>query len=142
MELCKRIKNDIQTSHIPVILLTARASNEFILNGYEAGADEYISKPFSFELLLLQIQKLIKLQEERKIQFRNSIEIKPDDITITSLDEKLIQNALEAIERNLSNTEYSIDDLSSDVGLGRTNLYKKIQSITGKLLPASFVLSG
>lgn len=140
VELCKRIKNDIQTSHIPVILLTARASNEFILNGYEAGADEYISKPFSFELLLLQIQKLIKLQEERKIQFRNSIEIKPDDITITSLDEKLIQNALEAIERNLSNTEYSIDDLSSDVGLGRTNLYKKIQSITGKT-PASFIRS-
>lgn len=140
VELCKRIKTNIQTSHIPVILLTARASNEFMFTGYEAGADEYVSKPFDLDILLLKLRKLIKQQEERKAQFRNSIEIKPDDITITSLDEKLIQNALKAIEENLSNTEYSIDNLSNDVGLGRTNLYKKIQSITGKT-PASFIRS-
>lgn len=140
VELCKRIKTNVKVSHIPVILLTARASNEFMLTGYEAGADEYISKPFNFDILLLKIRKLIRQQEERKAQFRNSIEISPTDLTITSLDEKLLQAALRSIEENISNTEYSIDDLSNDVGLGRTNLYKKIQSVTGKT-PASFIRS-
>ena len=107
VELCKRIKTNIHTSHIPVILLTARASNEFILSGYEAGADEYISKPFNFDILLLRIRKLIEQQEVRKSQFKASIEIKPTDITITSLDKKLIQKAIQSTERNMSNTEYS-----------------------------------
>ena len=138
VELCRRIKNNIRISHIPVILLTARASNDSMLSGYEAGADEYISKPFDFDMLLMKIRKLIRRQEERKAEFEHSIEIKPVDITITSLDEKLLRDSLQAIEENLSNTEYSIDDLSYDVGLSRTNLYKKIQSITGKT-PASFI---
>lgn len=138
VELCRRIKNNIRISHIPVILLTARASNDSMLSGYEAGADEYISKPFDFDVLLMKICKLIRQQEERKAEFEHSIEIKPVDITITSLDEKLLQDSLQAIENNLSNTEYSIDDLSNDVGLSRTNLYKKLQSITGKT-PANFM---
>ena len=138
MELCKRIKSNIEISHIPVILLTARASNDSMLSGYEAGADEYISKPFDFDVLLMKIRKLIRQQEERKAKFEHAIEIKPVDITITPLDEKLLQDSLQAIENNLSNTEYSIDDLSSDVGLSRTNLYKKLQSITGKT-PANFM---
>lgn len=140
VEFCKRIKNNIQTSHIPVILLTARASNEFILSGYEAGADEYISKPFNYDLLLLQIRKLIKQQEQREKQFRKSIDIKPNDITITSLDEKLIKDALISIEKNMNNSDYSVDDLSNDVGLSRTGLYQKIQSITS-VTPLNFIRS-
>jgi YesN/AraC family two-component response regulator len=140
VELCKRIKNNIQTSHIPVILLTARASNEFIVSGYEAGADEYISKPFNFDILLLRIRKLIQQQEERKAQFKESIEIKPCIITITSLDEKLIQNALQSVEKNMNNTEYSVEELSNDVGLSSRSLFNKIQSITGDT-PSNFIRS-
>jgi signal transduction histidine kinase/DNA-binding response OmpR family regulator/ligand-binding sensor domain-containing protein len=140
VELCSRIKNNIQTSHIPLILLTARTSDESKLIGYEAGADEYISKPFNFDILLLRIQKLIKQQEDRKEKFRNSIEINPNTITITSLDEVLIQKALAHIEANMSNTDYSIDDLSNGIGLSRANLYRKIQSIAGET-PAGFIRS-
>jgi signal transduction histidine kinase/DNA-binding response OmpR family regulator/ligand-binding sensor domain-containing protein len=140
VELCKRIKNNIDTSHIPVILLTARASNEFVLSGYEAGADEYISKPFNFDILLSRVRKLISQQEERVSNFKKSIEIKPTEITITSLDEKLINDALASIEKNINNEGYSVDDLSNDVGLSRTSLFQKIQSITG-LTPAVFIRS-
>jgi signal transduction histidine kinase/DNA-binding response OmpR family regulator/ligand-binding sensor domain-containing protein len=140
IELCARIKNNIRISHIPVIMLTARASDESKLLGYEAGADEYISKPFNLDILLLRIQKLIEQQEDRKKTFRRTIEVKPSSITITSLDEKLIQKALQSIEENMSNTEYSIDDLSNDIGLSRANLYRKIQSITGETA-ADFIRS-
>ncbi|MDR1737456.1 MAG: response regulator [Candidatus Symbiothrix sp.] len=140
VELCHRIKDNISTSHIPIILLTARASDESKLSGYGAGADEYISKPFNFDILLLRIQKLIAQQEARKDQFRKAVEINPSEITITSLDAKLIQKVLSFIEKNMSNTEYFIDDLSKDIGMGKTNLYRKIQSITG-LSPAQFIRS-
>ena len=131
-ELCKKIKLNIKTSHIPIIMLSAKASDEAILTGYEAGADDYIPKPFNLEILILKIKNLIKQREERIIKYRENIEVTPSALTITSLDEKLIQNVLETIEKNMSNTEYSIDDLSAEVGVGRTNLYNKIQSITGE----------
>jgi DNA-binding response OmpR family regulator len=140
LELCIRLKNNIQTSHIPIILLTARASDEAKLVGYEAGADEYISKPFSFDILLLRIQKLIEQQEDKKEKFRKNIEVTPSSMVITSLDEKLVQKLLQCIEKNMSNSEYSIDDLSADVGFSRANMYRKIQFITGKT-PADFLRS-
>jgi DNA-binding response OmpR family regulator len=140
VELCARIKSNIQTSHIPVILLTARSSDESKVVSYEAGADEYISKPFNLDILLLRIRGLIAKQEERKAKFRKTVEVNPSEITITSLDEKFIQKALSFIEKNMSNTEYFIDDLSRDIGMGKTNLYNKIQSVTG-LAPAQFIRS-
>ncbi|MDR1371437.1 MAG: response regulator [Dysgonamonadaceae bacterium] len=140
IELCRRIKTNIRISHIPVILLTARISDESKLTGYEAGADEYISKPFNFDILLLRIQKLIAQQESRKEQFRKTVEVTPSSITITSLDEQLIQNALLCIEKNINNTEYSINELSNNIGMSVRNLYRKIQSITG-LSPADFIRS-
>lgn len=140
VELCKRIKNNIQTSHIPVIILTARTSDEVMLSGYEAGADAYLSKPFNFDILLAKIRNLIKRQEERRAKFSHTIEIKADDLATTPIDEKLLNDTIKAIEANISNTEYSIDDLCTEVGLGRTNLYKKIQTITG-MTPASFIRS-
>lgn len=140
LELCRRIKTNIQTSHIPIILLTARTSDESRMSGYEAGADEYISKPFNFDMLLLRIRKLVEQQERRKEEFHRTIEVNPSDITITSLDEKLVQKALECVERNMDNPEYSVEDLSSDVGMHRMNLYRKLQSITGQT-PTEFIRS-
>jgi signal transduction histidine kinase/DNA-binding response OmpR family regulator/ligand-binding sensor domain-containing protein len=140
IELCWRIKNNIQISHIPIILLTARSSDESRLVSYEAGADEYISKPFNLDILLLRIRGLIAKQEERKAQFRKNLEVNPCEITITSLDEQFIRKTLSFIEKNMSNTEYFIDDLSKDTGMSKTNLYNKIQSITG-LAPAQFIRS-
>ena len=94
IELCQRVKSNIQTSHTPFILLTARTSDESKMEGYEAGADSYISKPFSFELLCIRIKKLIEQQENRKMLFHKTIEITPSSITTTSLDEELVRKAL------------------------------------------------
>jgi signal transduction histidine kinase/DNA-binding response OmpR family regulator/streptogramin lyase len=140
IELCTRVKNNIRISHIPVILLTAHTSDESKLTGYGAGADEYLSKPFNFDILLLRIQKLIEQQEIRKEQFRKTIEVTPSSITFSSLDEQLIQKILYCIEQKMNDSEYSIDNLSVDVGLSRANMYRKIQSITGET-PTDFIRS-
>lgn len=140
VELCQHLKSDIQTSHIPFILLTALNSDEDKTKGYEAGADSYISKPFSFEMLYMRILKLIEQEQIRKELFHRTIEITPSSITITSLDEKLIQKALQLVEKNMDNSEYSIDDFGRDIALSRSQLYRKLQSIVG-LSPVEFIRS-
>ncbi|MFA5045362.1 MAG: ATP-binding protein [Paludibacter sp.] len=140
LELCKRIKSNLHTSHIPVILLTARSSEEHKLSGYQSGADEYLSKPFNLDILLLRIEKLIEQQNRRKEKFSQKIEVNPKEITITSIDEQLIQKALVCIEQNMDNPDYSVQQFSQDMGMDRTVLYKKLQSITG-LAPSDFLRS-
>ncbi|NDV77577.1 ATP-binding protein [Dysgonomonas sp. 511] len=136
--LCILLKKNIQTSHIPLILLTARSSDEAKIEGYEAGADSYISKPFSFEVLHTRIKKLIEQQETRQELFHKTIDISPSSITITSLDEELVQKALACVEKNMDNPEYSVEELSSDIGLSRVHLYRKLQVITGQS-PINFI---
>lgn len=140
IELCQRIKTNLQTSHIPVVLLTARTSDESKAMGYEAGADSYISKPFSIDVLLTRIRKLIEQQKGRKETFHKEIVVTPSSITITSLDEQLVQKALECVERNMDNTEYSVEEMSADLAMNRATLYRKLQGITGQT-PKDFIRS-
>jgi len=140
VELCSRLKNDIRFSHIPVILLTAKLSDEAKIESYKAGADSYIAKPFNFEVLQTRIEMLIEQQEKRKRIFRKNIDVQPSEITTTSLDEEFIKKALELIEKNIGNAEYSNDDLSRDLGMSRSSLYPKFQSITGQT-PNHFIRS-
>lgn len=140
IELCRRIKTNVQTSHIPVILLTARTADDVQITSYEVGADSYMSKPFNFDMLMVRVEKLIEQQERRKQEFNKNIEVNPSLITITSVDEQLIQKALECIERNIDNTEYAVEELSRDLGMTRMNLYRKLQSITGNT-PSDFIES-
>ncbi|HLP06197.1 MAG TPA: ATP-binding protein, partial [Paludibacter sp.] len=140
VELCRKIKSELATSHIPVILLTARASEEQRMTGYEAGADEYLAKPFNMDILLMRIAKLIDNQRIRQKRFTEKVEINPSEITITSLDEQLVQKALALIECNMGNGDYSVQQLSQDLAMDRTVLYKKLQSITG-LAPLEFIRS-
>jgi len=140
LELCQSIKSDVNTSHIPVILLTALTSEEHQLQGYKSGADEYLTKPFNLDILQLRIAKLIEQQSLRKKHFAQKIEVNPKDITITSFDEKLIEKALECIEKNMDNPAYSVQQFSEDMGMDRTVLYKKLLSITD-LPPSEFIRS-
>ncbi|MBA0882698.1 hybrid sensor histidine kinase/response regulator transcription factor [Flavobacterium undicola] len=139
-ELCKRIKSNVQTSHIPVILLTARTSEELKMTGYQSGADEYLAKPFNLEILLLRIDKLIAQKNQRQSTFSQKLEVNPKEITITSIDEQLIEKALGYMEKNMDNPDYSVQQFSQDLGMDRTVLYKKMQSITG-LAPSEFIRS-
>ena len=97
-------------------------------------------KPFNFDMLMVRIEKLIEQQEKRKQEFRKNIEVNPSAITITSLDEQLIQKCLEYIEKNMDHPEYGVEELSRDLGMVRMSLYRKLQSITGNT-PTDFIRS-
>jgi signal transduction histidine kinase/DNA-binding response OmpR family regulator/streptogramin lyase len=140
VEMCRQLKNDIRTSHIPIILLTAKLSDETRIEVYKAGADSHITKPFNLEVLLTRIEMLIEQQEKRKKLFHKTIEITPSVITTTSLDEELMKKALLSVEKNIDNSEYSVDDLSEELALSRRQLSRKFQSITG-LSPGEFIRS-
>ena len=137
-ELCKRLKNDIETSHIPIILLTARAEDDVRREGYESGADAYLSKPFNMEVLLARIRNLIEERRRRIRSFTSEADISPAQITVTPLDRQLIDRIMEHVERNIGNPNYSVEELSSDVAMHRMNLYRKLQSITG-MTPSEFL---
>lgn len=130
---CKHIKENIRTSHIPVILLTARTSMIFRLEGLENGADDYITKPFNAQILQLKIRNLIKSREELKRRFMDNavLEIEPKKVTLTSTDAAFIQKALESIEQNMSNSDFSVEEFGKDVGMSRMQLYRKLKALTG-----------
>lgn len=137
-ELCHRIKTNIQWSHIPVILLTARTAEEYQLEGLELGADDYLTKPFNFNLLKLRIRKFLEWTEKCHHSFIQKLDVSPSEITITPLDEKLMEKAIKIVEEHISDTEFSVEELGAAVGLSRSHLYKKLMHITGKG-PAEFI---
>lgn len=137
-ELCKRIKTNVELSHIPVILLTARMAEESKNEGYKMGADDYIVKPFDFSMLKLRIKKFIEWKEKSHQNFSQKMEISPSEITITPLDELFIGKAIKIVEERMCDTDFSVEVLGSELGLSRSHLYKKLMVITGKG-PADFI---
>ncbi len=136
LELCKLLKEDIRTSHIPIILLTAKASDDHKYSGLEAGADDYISKPFNMDLLKLKVSQLIEKQRKTQEKFKNRIA--PSEIEITSLDEKFLKKSVEIVEKNIGNADFSVEDMGKEMGMSRVHLYKKILSLTSKT-PSEFI---
>lgn len=138
IELSKKIKNSPDTSHIPVILLTALTTVEKELEGFNAGINDYITKPFSFEILASRIRNLLNLQEQLRKKFQKLVEINPNEITITPVDEEFMKRALENVEKNIQNPDFSVEDLSRELFISRVALYKKLLSLTGKS-PIEFI---
>jgi signal transduction histidine kinase/ligand-binding sensor domain-containing protein/DNA-binding response OmpR family regulator len=132
LELCKKVKTDIAFSHIPIILLTARTTEEHKLEGLRDGADDYLTKPFNLNILKLRIEKLLQWNKDCHKIFTNKMEIKPEEITISSLDEELIKRAIKVVEDNMDNSEFSVIDLGRAIGLSRGHLYRKLMEITGR----------
>lgn len=138
IELCRRIKSDSRLSHTPIILLTARSAEEQKLEGFESGADDYISKPFNFEILVSRIRNLIHLREKIHAVFPAQLDVKASTLKITSLDEQFIQKAIQCVEENISNPDFSVENLSHELGISRAHFYKKIVALTGKS-PLEFI---
>ncbi len=138
IELLRNLKNDKHTSHIPVILLTARGAEHKKLEGFDVGADDYITKPFSFEILESRIKNLIHQRELIRKSFQKIFELTPSEIQVTSLDEKLIQKAMSIVEKNIANPDFSVDQLSKEIGMSRVHLYKKLTALIGKT-PIEFI---
>ncbi len=138
IEMSKRIKADIRTSHIPIILLTAKSGEESKLEGLAAGADDYITKPFNMDILMVKIHNLVERGRMHREAFREQVRIEPSKITVNSLDEKLIRKAIEYTEAHMANPDLSVEELSREVGMSRATLYKKILSLTGRT-PVEFI---
>lgn len=137
-EFCKKIRSDMRTSHIPIILLSAKSSDENKYLGIEAGADDYISKPFNTDLLRLKMAKIIEKQKKIQQSFKQKIDISPSEIEITSMDEKFVKKAVEFVEQNMSNPEFLVEDLCKEMAMSRVYFYKKILALTGKT-PSEFI---
>ncbi len=133
ISLCKKLKSGKVTSHIPVILLTARTSLIFKVEGLETGADDYVSKPFNPKVLELKVRNLIRMRTKLHEFFNDhrKLVVEPARIELTSTDELFIQQVLQSVETNMANSEYSIDALCQDVAMSRTQLYRKLKAITG-----------
>jgi YesN/AraC family two-component response regulator len=132
IDLCLKIKNDKRTSHIPVILLTALTGEDQQLKGLETGASDYLTKPFNFEILQSKIRNILSQQEHMRKTYQKQVEVNPTELHVDSPDELFIKKVLLLIDNNISNPNFSVEELSSEVFVSRYTLYKKILSMTGK----------
>jgi signal transduction histidine kinase/DNA-binding response OmpR family regulator len=140
IELCKKIKADKRTGHIPVILLTALTGEEDQLRGLQTGANDYISKPFNFELLNARIKNLLALNNTFKKTYTKQIKALAPEIEIQSGDEILLQTIHQYLEDNLTNPQLSVEELSRHVGMSRSSLYNKLLEVTGQT-PVEYIRS-
>ena len=132
IEMCNKLKDDVTTNHIPVILLTAKASDEDKLVGIKTGADSYLTKPFNIDLLEVNIENLLESRAQLRKKYSNELFLKPKDIVIEDADGKLLADLIEIIENNMSDPEFSVKTLSNEIGLSRMQLYRKLKAIVNK----------
>lgn len=137
-EFCQKVKADIKTSHIPVILLTAKKSEEAMVQSLDSGCNLYLTKPFNLEILQLSIKNLLRERNVVQEQNRNKIQINASEVNVDSLDDQLIQKAVALVEKHMEDPQLSVEFLSKELGMSRVHLYKKLQSITGKS-PIEFI---
>jgi len=140
IELTKKIKSDKRTSHIPVILLTALTGEEDQLKGLGTGANDYITKPFNFEVLNAKVRNLLLLNSNLKNTYSRQIKVLTPEVEIQSDDERLLNTVMLYLEENLTNPELSVEELSKHVGMSRSSLYSKILDLTGQT-PVEFIRS-
>lgn len=132
IDLCKKIKSDKRTAHLPVILLTALITEDQQLSGLETGASDYMTKPFNFEILLSKIRNLLQQQAVTKKTYQKQVTFKPAVAEIESVDDKFIRQIGTHLEKHLADPSYTVDQLSTDMNMSRVGLYKKIIPLTGK----------
>jgi signal transduction histidine kinase/DNA-binding response OmpR family regulator/ligand-binding sensor domain-containing protein len=133
LTLCRHIKDNIQTSHIPVILLTAKAEIEDRIEGLQMGADSYIPKPFHPDHLFIRIEKLIKSREQIKKRFENFADVELEKIStgISEKDDEFFVRITQCIEKHLSESEFTADTIADEVGMSKASLYKKVKATMG-----------
>ena len=137
-ELCKTIKSNVGYSHIPIILLTAKTNIQSKIEGMELGADSYIEKPFSPEYLLAVVSNLINNREKLRRDFAKSPFVAVNTMALTKADEEFIKKLNEIILSNLSNQEFSMDDMAESLNMSRSSFYNKLKALTDQA-PADYI---
>ncbi len=137
-ELCKYVKNKLEISHIPIILLTAKNKEEDRAEAYEVGADAFISKPFNLTVLYARVRNLLKYKERVAHDFKKQIVLEIKDLNYTTVDEEFIQRAMACVHRHLEDCEFDQPQFMEEMGTSKSTLYKKLKSLTG-LNTSSFI---
>lgn len=131
IELCQKLKSDEKTSHIPIILLTAKSEEDNILKGLEVGADDYMLKPFGIRQLLVRVEKLIELRRNLRIRYSGKTTISPNEIAISSTDEKFLEKIQYIVDNDLEDSNFSVDEFCKKLGMSRMQLHRKLTALTG-----------
>ncbi|QNN42773.1 hybrid sensor histidine kinase/response regulator transcription factor [Pedobacter roseus] len=130
LELCRKLKTDESTSHIPVVLLTARSAYVHQINGFENGADAYIMKPFNLKILELNIQNLLTARETIKQKFAQVITLEPKNLVINTTEQNFLNKIIQVIEERIADPDFDVPTLSAEIGMSQPVLYKKIRALT------------
>ena len=138
IKLCKNVKQNIRTCHIPVIILSAKSETKDQMEGLQMGADDYIPKPFSLAILTTKIQNMMRTRRRMLERYSKSLEVEPEKITFNAMDEALLKRAVAIVEKNMDNSEYSVDELSDDMAMSRATLFRKMRSVIG-MSPTDFI---
>lgn len=131
IEFCKYVKGNLEISHIPIILLTAKNKEEDRAEAYEVGADAFISKPFNLTVLYARIRNLLKYKERMARDFKNQLVFEVKDLNYTSLDEDFIRRAIECVNNHLEDSEFDQPQFADEMRTSKSTLYKKLKSLTG-----------
>ena len=131
-ELCRALKGDKRTCHIPVVLLTARAGRDDKLMGLDIGADSYLVKPFDASELLVQVRNLIEQRRLLRERFSRPIVLKPSEMGVTPMDEAFLQKVLSVVQANLADPDFDVVRLGREVGLSRSQLHRKLRALTNQ----------
>ncbi len=132
LELTQRIKEDESTCHIPVILLTARIADQEQIDGLEQGADDYITKPFNADILRIKVKKLIESRKQMKTSFNKRIILEPTEINIETHEEEFLKSAMQIVEEEMANPEFSAVALAERLHMSQPTLYRRIKTMTGQ----------
>jgi len=138
IQLCNRLKNDERTSHIPVIMLTAKATTDDRMAGLKSGADDYIIKPFNMSELVVRISNLVLLREKLRLKYNRFYALDAGKEISGSLDDKFLHKVLEIINRNLRDFSFDVGNLVEHLGMSRTHLTRKLKILTG-LTPGALI---
>jgi signal transduction histidine kinase/DNA-binding response OmpR family regulator len=130
-EVCRTLKLDQKTSHIPIILLTARAASESTIEGLETGADDYLIKPFEPKELLARVKNLIDLRRKLRERFRASVPLKPGEVAVTSMDDAFLQKVKSVVETHIGDEGFGVENLGNEVSMSRSQVHRKLTALTG-----------
>ena len=132
VKLCKNIKQNVSTSHIPVIMLSAKTDMNDQKEALGMGADDYIPKPFSLSLVISKIQNMMRTRRRMLEHYSKELTVEPEKVTFNPVDEELLKKAMEIVKKNLDNTDFSTEDFASQMNMSRSNLHLKLKAITGE----------
>lgn len=132
VKLCKLVKQNLRTCHIPVYMLSAKADIKYQLEGLQVGADDYIAKPFSLAVLKAKIMNMLRTRHRIFEHYSNAMEVEPEKLTNNTMDEELLRKAIGVIEKNMDNVEFSTEQFAREMNMSRSNLHLKLKVITGK----------